>query len=652
MLALAVAGPLLRPGLVLAVDLSQVPHPRLPPDYWGLAQGTQAGLLSRLPLDALFVLLGKVGLVAVGQKALLLAIVFLAGLGMHRLAPARGSAGRYAAGLLYAVNPFVYDRLWTGQWYLLLGYALLPHALRAFVALLAEGRARLWRTVLLGMAVGVAGAHMFALLLGLAVAIAVASGAAAAVRGRAGAALVLGRAAAGLGLTCVGCLYWLLPTPGLSEFWSRVGGDQLALYETLGDRRWGIGLNVAGLYGFWNDELPIKAHQPAWPLLACMLLALSLLGLWRLRREPVAWAVAVAAVAGFLLALGIASPLTSGAYTWLLQHVTPLRSFREPQKAVALLAFAYAYLLPAGGEALAGIAPGPRARRCLAVGLVALPLAYGYRTLGGLWDGLHTTSYPQSWSEARAVLRSEAAGSRTLVLPWSGYIVFRFTHWRTVANPAPAFFDTPVLASRSIGAGDAAQSNADPEEAVVAGLLHGATPGGRLGRCLAALGVSHILLPTDADDAGAYRVLDRQRDIVVERRWRDLILYRNEVPSGLVLAAPATPDGGPCASSGGLRPLPWTRTSPVAYRLGEAPRPGERTVLALSHDPGWKLDGVAATPFAEAVNAFPGRPGALELSYAPWHAYRRNYGLGMLALAALALLRPLLALAERRRRRR
>src|SRR5437016_2497358 len=57
-LALALAGPLLMGrGVVLAVDLSQSPHPGLDTAYWGLPQGTHEGSLSRLPLDALFVAL-------------------------------------------------------------------------------------------------------------------------------------------------------------------------------------------------------------------------------------------------------------------------------------------------------------------------------------------------------------------------------------------------------------------------------------------------------------------------------------------------------------------------------------------------------------------------------------------------------------------
>ena len=43
--------------------------------YWGLPEGTHVGPPARLPLDALFALLGDIDAVAVGQKLMLLAIV-------------------------------------------------------------------------------------------------------------------------------------------------------------------------------------------------------------------------------------------------------------------------------------------------------------------------------------------------------------------------------------------------------------------------------------------------------------------------------------------------------------------------------------------------------------------------------------------------
>ena len=93
LVALAVAGPMLAKGLVLAVDLAPVPHPHLATDYWGIPSGTHSGPVDRLPIDLLFAAAGHIGAVALLEKLLLLASIFLAGLGMHRLAPTDDEVG-------------------------------------------------------------------------------------------------------------------------------------------------------------------------------------------------------------------------------------------------------------------------------------------------------------------------------------------------------------------------------------------------------------------------------------------------------------------------------------------------------------------------------------------------------------------------------
>ncbi len=65
-----------------------------------------------------------------------------AGHDWHR-APGAGhdAIGAARAGLFYAVNPFVFDRLYAGQLGVLLGYAALPFAADA---LLGAARSRRW----------------------------------------------------------------------------------------------------------------------------------------------------------------------------------------------------------------------------------------------------------------------------------------------------------------------------------------------------------------------------------------------------------------------------------------------------------------------------------------------------------------------------
>jgi hypothetical protein len=556
-----------------------------------------------------FAALGEIGAVEVGQKLMLLAIVFLAGWGMHRLV--RPRFGRDApalfAGVLYAVNPFVYDRLFTGQWFLLLGYALLPLAYRAFLATLERDRGAPWRFGALFVATGIASTHMAALLAVLCAATLIASARRIRRTPRVGRA-----AAAALALGVLPSLYWLIPTPGLEDFWRHVGSGQLALYRTVPDGDWGLGATVAGLYGYWNDAEPVKFFLTVWPLLAAALIALAAWGAALRRRDPITWAVAGAGVFGFLLALGDGSALTRDTYTWLLDHFSALRSFREPQKGVALLVFAYAFLGAAAVDDLLSHPPRLRwARTALAVAVVVLPLMYGYRMLGGLWGGLETSHFPASWDQADATLEAQASHSRTLFLPWHGYFALDFAHGRVVANPAASFFHTPILASRSVG--DAAVADeSDPTERRVQRLL--ARPGGGrdLARCLAPLGVSHVLLAKQADWQ-RYRFLDRRSDFAPVRRWNDLTLYRSRTPGGFVMAA----NGTQSACSGKLRPLDVRKRSEVRYELAQQPPARSEPVLGLPQPAKWRASGN-------------------EVTFAPWSRYRRNYLLGVAGALAFA----------------
>jgi hypothetical protein len=583
--------------------------------------------------------------VAIGEKALLLAIVFLAGLGMHRLVPSTRVVAGFFGGILYAVNPFVYDRLVTGQWYLLLGYALLPWAFAALLPLAEGRRSAAWRFAALATAVGAASAHMFALLAVLVVFVALGV----LVRGPHRATRLIA-IAAGSAITCGASLYWLLPVPGLESLWRHIGPAQVRLYSTVPDHRWGIEGAVAGLYGYWNNADPIKAHLAAWPLLAAALIALTLCGLAHRHHDPIAWAVAAAAIFGFLLALGGRSPITGSLYRTALDHFAMLRSFREPQKGVALLAFGYAYLGGAAAGELGGhirVREWRRHTPALAVVLLLLPLMAGYRELGGLWGNLSTSSYPRSWGEARTVLRREAADSRTLVLPWHAYFALSFAAHRVVGNPAVGFFDTPVLVSRSVGEGPGANDTSDPLDQAVSALLATGSSRQDLGACLATFGVSHIILPKQAD-WGSYAFLARQNDLVLERRWSDLLLYRNTHPTALALQVDRSA-ASPCNAR--VTPLSAKLVNPGRIELARPVPSGRLVALAVPPGPNWTMNGARGGLLAGAIPAFRTTVTTTTFVASTSKIVRRNELIGVTALIILALLRTLFAAIEWSRRR-
>src|SRR5206468_6739692 len=87
----------------------------------------------------------------VAEKALLFAIFAGATWGAARLVPSLRPAARIGAGLLYAWNPFTYERILIGHWALLVGYAAMP-----FVASVAIGLRRRERRAALRLEVALA----------------------------------------------------------------------------------------------------------------------------------------------------------------------------------------------------------------------------------------------------------------------------------------------------------------------------------------------------------------------------------------------------------------------------------------------------------------------------------------------------------------
>lgn len=609
LLALAVAGPLLRPGYVLSIDIAQTPRSMLSPSYWGLPAGTNSGTLGWMPFNALLRLAGLLGAVQVEQKLLLVSTVFLAGLGMHRLADAR-LPGRFFAGLLYAVNPFVLERLIAGQWFLILAYALIPWAYSAFLAASDGAVGAAWRFALLAAVTGFGDPHMAALL-GLLCLVTLAA--------QVGQGRRLGPPVLALALAACASLLWLLPTPGLQQLWTHVGHAQLELYRTYADPRWGPVLTVLGLGGFWEDPSPPSTALAVWPLIAVFLFGLAVRGAALARNRRLAAAVGACGLFGLVAGLGMATSVTRPVTLWLMDHFALLRSFRETDKAVALAAFAYAFL---GARAVDDLVSAPR-RRAAAAGLTALalavPLVYGIRELGGAGGTLHAVSFPASWNQANALLESQARDSRTLFLPFHGYLHLGFARSRVVYNPAPSFFATPILAGRSVDQNPAHQDVSDPEQTELNALLaHPARPD--LGRCLAALGVSHILLAHESDWA-RLRTLETRQDMRVVRAWPDLTLLALRNPGAPAMTAPAGALG-PCPA--GLRPLASRRTSPVGLKLLAPVPPGRRLVLGLPDAFAWHRHGST-------------------VSFGPWPSYARVYlvalgGMLLVLLSGLVLL--------------
>jgi hypothetical protein len=342
-LALLILLPLLKPGFVLALDMVFTPHLRMPDS-----------VTSSYILHAMLRILNFVLPSDVLEKLLLFTAFFGAGVGMHRLVQyvhgAKGdvyqTAGTYFAGLLYMANPFTYDRLMTGQYNVLLGYALLPFFVRGLLMFVRAPHIRsatklaawtilvsivsihtLGLAVILGLvAIGLYGwqrrAHRLYLL------------------------ALLRWSLIGIALFVVASSYWLVPLAfgkgdTAHEISSFTTSDTQA-FATVGQGTIGTFGNIIRLQGFWAENrgmytLP-QERIAAWGLLMLVLWVLVGAGAvhgWRSKQRIVVAFAGISMVVATVLALGVGNQ-------WLAAHAPFFAGYREPQKFVALLALGYA----------------------------------------------------------------------------------------------------------------------------------------------------------------------------------------------------------------------------------------------------------------------------------------------------------------------
>ncbi len=504
-------GPLLLPGYILALDMAFTPELRAPQT-----------VNSSYPLYMLMHWLDLLLPADWIQKLLLFTILLLAGWGMHRLVaglekPRLPSAALYMAGLLYMVNPFTYDRLMTGQFAVLFGYALLPWCLAALLALVAKpGRRSALLAATWAVALGIVSIHSLGPLL-------VIGGLALAVHARRKRVLAYVAMAAGIWL--VASSYWLVPallgnSPTAQTVSSFAASDRAA-FATIGDGVVEQLGNVLALQGFWAEDRGLfKLPQqvvPGWPLLMVGLLALVAIGgvaLWRRQRGLLVIFSGCIAI-GAVLASGIGGG-------WLAQHIPFYAGYREPQKFVMLVALGYAVLVAYGLQAVL--------RRSKVVGLVllALPLLLTPTMLWGTNGQLRSVDYPAGWYAANQRLNSDSSDFQTLFLPWHLYIEADFADGRTIATPAPNFFDKPVIVSDDPGLSGVALSRSTPAKRQINQLLDTAPRSDRqLGEALAKLDVKYILV-AETSDYTRYGYLARQSNLTLVGDYEGMKLYRNQ----------------------------------------------------------------------------------------------------------------------------
>ena len=193
-----------------------------------------------------------------------------------------------------------------------------------------------------------------------------------------------------------------------------------------------------------------------------------------------------------------------------------------------------------------------------------------------------------------------------------------------------------------MGEGSAANDTSDPLDQGVSRLLATGSSRHDLGACLATLGVSHILLPKQADWA-SYSFLSSQHDLVLERRWSDLLLYRNTHPTSLAQQVDRSA-ASPCNTR--VTPLPAKLVNPGRIELARPVPRGDLVALAVSPGPNWKMNGDPGRLLTGVIPVFRIASGTTTFVASTSKIVRRNELIGIIALLSIGVLKAFLATIE------
>ena len=486
-----------------------------------------------VPSDLVVATMSRILPADVVQKGVLLAIFVLACSGAAALLAREPLLARLAAGIFYAWNPYVGERLIIGHWALLLGYAALPWVLRAVLApdlASRRGAARLALALLPAVVGGFAALAITAL---------VAIPAALFARNPRRAALVLAALA-------VGSLPWFIPSL-LHQVY--VDPASVAAFAARADTPFGSIGSLLMLGGAWNAQTVPQAYGGPWSALWLAAVIVALAAYLLLARSQHRWpGLGVAAMAGLVIAtLGVSAPgrdlLRSLIAAWpgfavlrdAQQFIAPLallesagfglavaaalnpspfrRKALEPERpALAHLAATASasdrpvLASPAGTASdrplradPAGTASDRRAHPHPAGTLLGvLALLVPVLLLPGLaWGAagrLRPAWYPATWLSAAQTLDDSPAPGSVLLLPWATYRTPPWNHGEVVLDPWTRLLSRPLIWNDGTQVGPVALTPDDPRARSLNRAVDGTGP---LTATLRAAGVRFVL--DDAD---------------------------------------------------------------------------------------------------------------------------------------------------------
>jgi hypothetical protein len=499
---------LLLPGYVILLDW--VPGPYLSFSY------TDIGSFVQAPSSLLIYGLGFIFSAWVVQKILLVGLVFsLFFIPLVFYPWRRDSFVPYATSLLAVCNSFVYERLLSGQWRVLVGYvSLFP----LFYFLFRWSATRSLRS-LLGvfgtlLVTGMWSIHFLAL--GIVVtAIYLVVQAVLLWQERAYVTffslvkqLVMG------GFIFLVCnLYWIIPyAQSETDVLEHFSHDHFAAFETARDEHIGVVGNVLTMRGFWverhawSEQFTLPGSNP-WTFYPAILVLLVLVYFGfralgnsseELRQRRF---MAVVFPLSVIFASGISAVFIWQLNYWLLEHVSFWNGFRETHKWAGVVVVVYALL---AGRGLYYLKEHWQVsyRTPLLVGLtIVIAVALAPKLFFGLGGQVSSVWYPESWQAVDSIL-AESSDCKAVFLPWHQYYAVSWNNGQLSGNPGVGAFDCEVISGQNTELGNmkAIGDHIANYSAIETAVTSNAESSKRVGEAIEALrtsGVKYIITTSD-----------------------------------------------------------------------------------------------------------------------------------------------------------
>ena len=442
------------------------------------------------------------------QKIILFSIIFFSGVFAYNLCPSDNKIGKFFAGLIYMINPFIFVRFLAGHLLLLIGYAFLPLLVNTFMRFFEKPTTeRIIKTTLI-LTLASIFRHFIPVIFGIFFLFFIVH------LFRKNISKFLKPFGIVLMLYFLINSYWILSwvinkDAYMITFQRWVGPEDLDIFKSKSSLDFNTFFNLASMHGFWRQGYDYaKIHINLWYLLFFLILFLSVHGFLILNKNKKYSAYAkilvASAIISLILATGTTHPIFSKMFNFFFENIPFFKGYREPQKFIAILCLFYSFFGGVGlGDFVKQFQKSKNKSRYFLAAFVVLslltPIVYSYTMFFGFYGQLESVKYPKTWYDVDEYLREDKEDFNILFLPWHAYMDFKFSSRQRLANPAADFFSKPVIQGDNIEAGGIYSRSLNPISKYIEYMLFSRDRIKNFGKTVSVLNVKYIILANATD---------------------------------------------------------------------------------------------------------------------------------------------------------